>query len=150
MTKSIRLSFVEIKSTETKGGRPYKNPNEPKKPSGLIGNPENPDEPKKADNDNVDDNDVEKENIKKKSKSFSAPSLSEIESFFATKITEKGLSLNAKVEAEKFESFYSSKNWMVGKNKMTDWKKAVSGWIARTPINGKSQSDQFTPKYAEI
>lgn len=36
------------------GGRPTK---EPKKPSGLIGNPKNPSEPKKADSDNVNDND---------------------------------------------------------------------------------------------
>ncbi len=137
-----------------RGGRPPKdtyNPNDPQKPTGFPINPENPDEPKKADNVDVDvDVDVEKEKIKKKSKSFSAPSLSEIESFFAAKITEKGLSLNAKIEAEKFESFYSSKNWMVGKNKMADWEKAVSGWIARTPGNGKPQPKQFTPKYAEI
>jgi hypothetical protein len=39
-----------------KGGRPKK---EPKKPSGLNGNPKNPSEPKKADNDNDIDNDID-------------------------------------------------------------------------------------------
>lgn len=43
------------KENGAKGGRP-KNPEEPIKPSGLIGNPE---EPKKADNDNDNDNDNE-------------------------------------------------------------------------------------------
>ena len=35
-------------------------------------------------------------------------------------------------EAEKFVDFYSSKNWMVGKTKMKDWKAAVRNWIRRT------------------
>ena len=28
-------------------------------------------------------------------------------------------------------SFYESKGWMVGKNQMRDWKKALSGWWIR-------------------
>ena len=67
----------------------------------------------------------------KKTKRFSPPSFQEIQSYFALKISEKSIQIDPKVEAEKFESFYSSKNWMVGKNKMTNWKKAVSSWIAR-------------------
>jgi hypothetical protein len=47
------------KNNGSKGGRPK----EPKKPSGLIGNPE---KPKKPDNDNDNDNDIKKENNKKK------------------------------------------------------------------------------------
>lgn len=44
------------KDNGLKGGRPKK---KPKKPSGLIGNPKNPDEPKKADNDNDIDNGID-------------------------------------------------------------------------------------------
>jgi hypothetical protein len=33
--------------------------------------------------------------------------------------------------AEEFINFYGSKNWMVGKNKMTDWHKALGGWESR-------------------
>ena len=66
---------------------------------------------------------------------FTPPSLSEIESYFSVKIAEKGLILNPKTEAELFESHYGSKNWMVGKNKMVDWKKSVNGWIARKKVN---------------
>jgi len=35
------------------------------------------------------------------------------------------------VDPERFIDFYSSKGWMVGKNKMKDWKAAVRGWEAR-------------------
>lgn len=33
-----------------------------------------------------------------------------------------------KIDAERFIDFYSSKGWMVGKNKMKDWKAAVRNW----------------------
>lgn len=34
-------------------------------------------------------------------------------------------------EGNKFYNFYESKNWMIGKNKMKNWKAAVAGWISR-------------------
>ena len=37
---------------------------------------------------------------------------------------EKGYS----VDAERFIDFYSSKGWMIGKNRMKDWKAAVRNW----------------------
>lgn len=70
---------------------------------------------------------------------FAPPSLPEIQKYFAEKIAEKGLRLNPKSEAEKFESFYASKGWLVGKAKMKDWKKSVSGWIARSNDNQRPQ-----------
>jgi hypothetical protein len=33
-----------------------------------------------------------------------------------------------KVDAERWHDFYSSKGWMVGKNKMKDWKAAIRTW----------------------
>lgn len=45
----------------TKGGRPKKNPSEPKKPTGLIENPKNPSEPKKADKDKEKEKDKDKD-----------------------------------------------------------------------------------------
>lgn len=35
---------------------------------------------------------------------------------------------NNTVDAERFYDFYESKGWMVGKNKMKDWKAAVRNW----------------------
>ena len=32
------------------------------------------------------------------------------------------------VDPARFVDFYSSKGWMVGKNKMKDWKAAVRNW----------------------
>ena len=31
-------------------------------------------------------------------------------------------------QAEKFWNFYESKNWMIGKNKMKNWKAAIKTW----------------------
>lgn len=36
------------------------------------------------------------------------------------------------ISAQRFVDFYTSKNWMVGKNKMRDWKAAVRGWENRS------------------
>ena len=35
---------------------------------------------------------------------------------------------NNKVDSEKWYNFYSAKGWMIGKNKMKDWKAAVRTW----------------------
>ena len=46
--------------------------------------------------------------------------------------SEKGMAMTeAGPLADRFVSFYESKGWMVGKNKMKSWKAAISGWIAR-------------------
>ena len=45
---------------------------------------------------------------------------------------------NNSVDAESFHDFYQSKNWMVGKNKMTDWKAAVRTWERKDKENNKS------------
>jgi len=39
------------------------------------------------------------------------------------------------VDAEAFCDFYDSKNWMVGKNKMKDWKASVRTWERRNKTN---------------
>ena len=35
---------------------------------------------------------------------------------------------NLEIDVNKFINFYESKGWMVGKNKMKDWKAAVRNW----------------------
>lgn len=35
------------------------------------------------------------------------------------------------IDAESFWNFYDSKGWMVGKNKMKNWRSCVGGWAAR-------------------
>ena len=58
------------------------------------------------------------------------------------------------VDAQKFFDFYESKGWMVGKNKMKDWKAAVRTWekneikpnkthAANTVFNGTDLQEQI-------
>jgi hypothetical protein len=42
------------------------------------------------------------------------------------------------VDPQRFVDFYASKGWMVGKNKMRDWKASVRGWEARKEKGGFS------------
>jgi len=61
---------------------------------------------------------IVKEKIDKKEK-FIPPTIEEVTSYF----TEKNL---RQVTPEYFFDFYESKNWMVGKNKMSNWKSAAN------------------------
>lgn len=53
-------------------------------------------------------------------KRFETPSVEQV--------TEYCLERNNKVDAQAFVDFYASKDWMIGKNKMKDWKAAVRTW----------------------
>ena len=64
----------------------------------------------------------------KKRKRFSPPTQDEVYDYMLEKKLHPAL---AKKEAQKFTDFYESKNWMIGKNRMSNWKSAVSGWINR-------------------
>ena len=75
--------------------------------------------------------DKEKESKKKDSpKRFVPPSLDEVQAY----CTERGNG----IDAEAFIDFYTSKNWYVGKTKMTDWKAAVRTWESRNKKQGKT------------
>ena len=65
------------------------------------------------------DKEIDKE--KKRSGVFTPPTLSEVQHY----CHEKNLEY---VNAEQFIDFYESKGWMVGKNKMKDWKAALRNW----------------------
>ena len=51
---------------------------------------------------------------------FVPPTLNEVQDF----ILKNGYS----VDADRFIDFYGAKGWMIGKNKMKDWKAAVRNW----------------------
>ena len=53
-------------------------------------------------------------------KVFKKPSIEEIQKYCNER--------NNNVDADRFHNFYESKGWMVGKNKMKDWKAAVRTW----------------------
>ena len=54
---------------------------------------------------------------------FKKPTLDEVKNYC--------LERNNNIDAEAFVSFYDSKGWMIGKNKMKDWKKAMITWEKR-------------------
>ena len=66
----------------------------------------------------------EKEKEGKPKRSFVPPSVEDVENY----CREKGYRT---VNAMAFVSFYESKGWKVGKDKMSSWKSAVAGWEAR-------------------
>lgn len=75
-------------------------------------------------------------NVSKESKvkKFTPPSVEDVEKY----ISERGKIDPS--EAERFCDFYASKGWMVGKNKMKDWKAAVRNWEKGNSKTSTSQT----------
>lgn len=72
---------------------------------------------------------LEKESLREKTEN---PNLETLKIYF------ESLRANP-IEAEKFYSFYESNGWMVGKNKMKNWKAAVNSWV----LNNQSKNIEF-------
>lgn len=77
---------------------------------------ETTDEPQKKNIKNIKKNN----NINNRGKIFIPPTVEEVQAYCKER--------NNKVDAQAFVDFYSSKGWMIGKNKMKDWKAAVRTW----------------------
>jgi hypothetical protein len=67
---------------------------------------------------------------KRESKGFTPPSIEQIKDYCMERMNT--------VDAERFFNFYESKGWMVGKNRMKDWKAAVRSWESREKENKPS------------
>lgn len=123
------------KDNGLKGGRPKK---KPRKPSGLINNPNNPDEPKKADSDSDSDSDNDNDNDNgidnNKEKNIIPPPI-----FLITKYCKER---NNGIDAEYFYDWYQTRGWKVGKDKMKDWQSAIRTWEKR---NKKPESKLVMP-----
>ncbi len=65
---------------------------------------------------------------------FAPPTLEEVTAY----CRERG----NRVDPQKFVDFYTMKGWMVGKNKMKDWKAAVRTWERSEPKQGRMSSRQ--------
>ena len=77
-----------------------------------------------------------KENIKRKV--FIKPSIEEIQQYCNER--KNGINANA------FYDFYESKDWMVGKNKMKDWKACIRTWEQRNNKNNVIKPDWLDKK----
>lgn len=72
------------------------------------------------------------EYIEQKSSRFVAPTLDQVSEYVKE--------IKSQVDPQRFIDFYESKGWMVGRNKMKDWKAAVRTW----------QKSSFTKNRIEI
>lgn len=139
------MAFSFIKTQMDRDNEKYQSTVEKRRESGKLGGrpstkangfSEKQTKAKKPDNDNVNDNEL-KESIEKRH--FVPPTTQDVADY----CKEKGITT---VDAERFVDFYSSKGWMVGKNKMKDWKAAVRNWgrkdAAAEPNNTKG--NKFT------
>lgn len=85
-------------------------------------------------------------------KKFHPPTIGEV--------TDYCLERKNSVDPERFVDFYAGKGWMIGKNKMKDWKACVRTWEKRDENAGRSSDGNSqscspyrtpeTPKYGEI
>ena len=68
--------------------------------------------------------------------SFSPPSVDDVREY----CREKGYN----VDPERFVDYYTSNGWMVGRNRMKDWKSAVRNWDRK---NEKEHLSNQMPDY---
>ena len=84
---------------------------------------------------------LEKElEVKKRAKRFTPPSLSDVQAYC--------LERNKGVDPERWFNHYTANGWMVGKNKMKDWKAAVRTWESR--VERKETGFQTSNPFSEM
>lgn len=85
----------------------------------------------------TDKNSIEENSIDKCSlEEFQKPTISELEEY----LKEKNYN---NISAEKFFNYYKSKNWMLGKTKMSDWKSVIEIWHSN-----EFKNQEPLPEYA--
>ncbi len=87
-------------------------------------------------NDKNDKNIFIEDEPPKKTKSFIPPTVEEVRAYC--------LERSSPVDAEQFVNYYSAIGWLVGKNKMKDWRAAVRTWERN--YRGDNQNKQIAKK----
>lgn len=77
--------------------------------------------------------DIEKDIEKKKSRVFTPPTHDEVSDY--------AFEINSTVNVDNFLDYYESNGWMVGKNKMKDWKATFRRWSRENKKTTSSQLD---------
>lgn len=86
---------------------------------------------------NTNTSNTKKSNTKKTSiKAFTPPTVEEVAAYCRER--------NNGINPESFVDYYESNGWMVGRNKMKDWKAAVRTW-ERNSYSGQKQQKPQTP-----
>lgn len=94
--------------------------------------PVNPQEGDKKENRSDIDKDLKSRDEPKKSRTFVPPSIQQVSDYCLERKND--------VNPQKWHDFYSAKGWMVGKNKMKDWKASVRTWEGREQQKKPNQS----------
>ena len=95
-----------------------------------------------TDKNSIDKNSKDyKEKDKRESRNFVPPALSEVEAYCKER--------NNGINPQHFIDFYASKGWMIGKNKMKDWKAAIRTWEQRHE-GGKVNNGDEKPEWHGI
>jgi hypothetical protein len=90
--------------------------------------------------DSVGDEDI---NVPTKpSKRFTPPTVDEVREY----CEERGNSVNP----QRFVDYYSSNGWMVGKNKMKDWKAAVRTWEQKEKSYGRPAAPKSSSSFLDL
>lgn len=146
-TKSKRVHISNERSKAGKnGGAPKGNQNARKQPKTSKTNKTSVDvdvdvdvdeKIKKLSNESKESADKPRK-VAAKRTAFVAPSPQEVKNY----ISEKGYT----VDAQRFIDFYEAKGWMIGRNKMKNWRAAVRTWTRRpdTPTNQTSYETRKT------
>ena len=80
----------------------------------------------------IDKRDKEKDKDKRKSNRFTPPSVEDVRTY----CIERGNN----IDPDKFVDYYTGNGWMVGRNKMKDWKATVRSWERNNYSNNKKQN----------
>lgn len=95
----------------------------------------------KDNNTSINNTSINKKEKSIKRKIFTKPKIEEIQKYCIER--------NNGINAEAFYDFYESKNWYVGKNKMSDWKACVRTWERRNP-KPKERLPEWFDKETEL
>lgn len=88
------------------------------------------------DKDSKDKDSKEENAIEEKAKRFYPPTLDEVKQYCEER--------KNNIDPMAFIDFYSSKGWMIGKNRMKDWKAAVRTWDGKEKNNPKQKAAYMT------
>lgn len=87
------------------------------------------------DKDSIDKDSIGESLRGEKAKRFYPPTLDEVKQYCEER--------NNNIDPMAFIDFYSSKGWMIGKNRMKDWKAAVRTWERKRKEQSKAESSVY-------
>lgn len=92
--------------------------------------------------DSVVENSVEGASPPARSTRFKPPTVDEVAQYCFERMN--------KVNPQKFVDYYTSNGWMVGKNKMKDWKAAVRNWEQKDNAQGGSAAPKKSSSFLDL